>query len=133
MNRRIDEIKELIKQRGVEYYLQEENGFFAIGYGDMVDVIGMLDNKEPVGDLRNMQHGDILIRPADNGWVVLTRFDGETLRHVYQADPSSLGVSRAFYHLIQLHFAAQLQSKYRGGVSLNVEERGTDKENINNE
>ena len=85
MNRRIDEIKELIKQRGVEYYLQEENGFFAIGYADMIDVIETLDNKESIGDLRNMQHGDILIRPAKNGWVVLTCFDGETLRHVYQA------------------------------------------------
>jgi hypothetical protein len=83
-----------------------------------------------------MEAGDLLIRRARNGWVVIIAvaesLDGEhrTLSFdtsVYADDknPSSeVAESRALLSAIRDQFEGHFQSKYRGGIVALVREQG---------
>ena len=70
---------------------------------------------------------DVVIRRATNGWVVqrLSVFEPEHLvTLVYEDDGSHMGEAKAFARMLREVFPDMVQSKKRGGLSLDVKEYG---------
>lgn len=70
---------------------------------------------------------DVVIRRATNGWIAhkASVFEPEHfVTLVYEDDGSSMGEAEAFARMIREVFPDMVQSKKRGGVSLEVEEYG---------
>jgi len=73
--------------------------------------------------------GDILIRRATNGWVVIKRNiwpedEAEETILVYEDDGTEWGEQEAFARLLRENFFVLVQSKKRGGITLQVAEKG---------
>jgi len=72
---------------------------------------------------------DIIIRRAANGWIVFTGSEyeeGHFMTTVY-ADitvQTEWGDHEALIHLFREHFSGCTQSKHRGGIKLEVREKG---------
>lgn len=74
---------------------------------------------------------DIVIRRATNGWIAhkAAVFEPEHwVTLVYEDDGSSMGEAEAFARMIREVFPDMVQSKKRGGVKLEVAEKGYDEE-----
>ena len=74
-----------------------------------------------------IKEDDILITRATNGWIVQkpSVFEPEHLvTLVYEDDGSSMGEAKAFMRMLREVFPDMIQSKKRGGVSLDVKEHG---------
>ena len=74
-----------------------------------------------------IKEDDVLITRATNGWIVQkpSVFEPEHLvTLVYEDDGSSMGEAKAFMRMIREIFPDMVQSKKRGGVSLEVKEYG---------
>lgn len=70
---------------------------------------------------------DIVIRRATNGWIAhkASVFEPEHwVTLVYEDDGSPMGEAKAFMRMIREVFPDMVQSKKRGGVSLDVKEHG---------
>jgi hypothetical protein len=73
-------------------------------------------------------HGDIAIRRVSNGWVVYSGSEYEEdhfITAVYE-DPEygEAAESNSLLHLIQEQFDSYIQTKKRGGIKLEVREKG---------
>jgi hypothetical protein len=73
-------------------------------------------------------HGDIVIKRAMNGWIATTgtEFDDEiTVTSVYE-DPEygECAESNSLLYLIREQFDSYVQTKKRGGIKLEVREKG---------
>ncbi len=76
-----------------------------------------------------IEEDDVLIRRATNGWIVQKVSacePGHFITLVYEDDDSSWGEAKAFMRMIKETFSSEVQSKKRGGVSLEVKEHGYD-------
>ena len=74
-----------------------------------------------------IEDDDVVIRRATNGWIAykVSLFEPEHLvTLVYEDDGSSMGEAKAFMRMIREVFPDMVQSKKRGGVSLEVKEYG---------
>lgn len=74
-----------------------------------------------------IKEDDVLITRATNGWIVqkLSVFEPEHLvTLVYEDDGSHMGEVKAFMRMIREVFPDMVQSKKKGGVSLEVREYG---------
>ena len=74
-----------------------------------------------------IKEDDVLITRATNGWMVqkLSVFEPEHLvTLVYEDDGSHMGEAKAFARMVREVFPDMVQSKKRGGVSLEVREYG---------
>ena len=74
-----------------------------------------------------IKEDDVLITRATNGWIVqkLSVFEPEHLvTLVYEDDGSHMGEAKAFTRMVREVFPDMVQSKKRGGVSLEVKEYG---------
>tara|TARA_R110000824_G_scaffold277819_1_gene466016 strand:+ start:911 stop:1228 length:318 start_codon:yes stop_codon:yes gene_type:complete len=77
---------------------------------------------------------DIIIRRAANGWIVFSasgdrRIDLEYeedhfIATVYEESETEWGDHEALMHLFREHFFGYTQSKNRGGIKLEVQEKG---------
>ena len=70
---------------------------------------------------------DVVIRRATNGWIAhkASVFEPQHwVTLVYEDDGSSMGEAKAFIRMITEVFPDMVQSKKRGGVSLDVKEHG---------
>lgn len=70
---------------------------------------------------------DVVIRRATNGWIAhkASVFEPEHfVTLVYEDDGSHMGEAKAFIRMIREVFPDMVQSKKRGGVSLEVKEYG---------
>ena len=70
---------------------------------------------------------DVVIRRATNGWIAhkASVFEPQHwVTLVYEDDGSSMGEAKAFIRMITEVFPDMVQSKKRGGVSLDVKENG---------
>ena len=73
--------------------------------------------------------GDIIIRKATNGWVVIKRNiwpedESEETILVYEDDDTEWGQQEAFARLLRDNFFELVQSKKRGGITLQIAEKG---------
>ena len=73
-------------------------------------------------------HGDIVIKRAMNGWIATTgsEYDDEiTVTSVYE-DPEygEYAESNSLLYLIREQFDSYVQTKKRGGIKLEVREKG---------
>lgn len=71
--------------------------------------------------------GDILIRRVSNGWVVFSNsYDAPDgiLALVYEESGMAFDESATFIRLLRENFPDMIQSKKRGGVKLEVAEKG---------
>lgn len=92
-----------------------------------------------------MEPGDVLLRRARNGWVVISAvdesLDGEaqtiTLDTSVYADDehpgSEVGAAHALLSAIRDHFDPHFRSKYRGGIVALVREHGRDHDDFEGE
>lgn len=74
-----------------------------------------------------IKEDDVLITRATNGWIVQkpSVFEPEHLvTLVYEDDGSQMGEAKAFMRMVREAFPDMIQSKKRGGVSLEVKEYG---------
>ena len=74
-----------------------------------------------------IEDDDVVIRRATNGWIAykVSLFEPEHLvTLVYEDDGSPMGEAEAFARMIREVFPDMVQSKKRGGVSLEVKECG---------
>lgn len=74
-----------------------------------------------------IEQDDIIIRRATNGWIVFSSSvwgEDEFKMLVYEEDDSEVGEARAFIRMMREVFPDMVQSKKRGGVSLDVKEYG---------
>ena len=74
-----------------------------------------------------IEDDDVVIRRATNGWIAykVSLFEPEHLvTLVYEDDGSPMGEAEAFARMIREVFPDMVQSKKRGGVSLDVKENG---------
>ena len=82
----------------------------------------------------NFEYGDIIIRRVSNGWVVFSGSEyeaGHVMTSVYEQGDGEWGDNESFIHLIREHFIDLVQSKKRGGIKLEVREKGySDEEKI---
>jgi len=82
---------------------------------------------------QTIEDGDIVIRKVTNGWVVIKRGiwpedeDEETI-FVYEDDDTEWGQQEAFARLLRENFFELVQSKKRGGITLQIAEKGYDEE-----
>jgi hypothetical protein len=70
---------------------------------------------------------DIIIRRAANGWIVFTGSEYEedhSMTSVYEDTETTWGEHEALTHLFRDHFSGYTQSKKRGGIKLEVREKG---------
>ena len=70
---------------------------------------------------------DIIIRRATNGWIVFSgsEYDeGHFIATVYEEGETERGEPEALIHLFREHFSGYTQSKNRGGIKLEVQEKG---------
>ena len=70
---------------------------------------------------------DMIIRRAANGWIVFSGSEYEEdhfMTTVYEEDETEWGKQEALIHLIQEQFCDLVQSKKRGGIKLEVREKG---------
>ena len=70
---------------------------------------------------------DIIIRRADNGWIVFSgsEYDeGHFITTVYEETATEWGEAETLVHLLCEHFSGYTQSKKRGGIKLEVREQG---------
>ena len=70
---------------------------------------------------------DIIIRRAANGWIVFSGSEYEAdhfITTVYEEDDTEWGEHEALIHLIREQFCDLVQSKKRGGIKLEVREKG---------
>jgi hypothetical protein len=78
---------------------------------------------------RTIEDGDIVIRKATNGWVVIKRNiwpeeEAEETILVYEDDDTEWGQQEAFARLLRENFFELVQSKKRGGITLQIAEKG---------
>jgi hypothetical protein len=74
-----------------------------------------------------IEDDDVVIRRATNGWIAykISLFEPEHLvTLVYEDDGSLVGEAKAFMRMVREVFSDMVQSKKRGGVSLEVKEYG---------
>jgi hypothetical protein len=74
-----------------------------------------------------IEDDDVVIRRATNGWIAykISLFEPEHfVTLVYEDDGSPTGEAKAFERMIREVFPDMVQSKKRGGVSLEVKEHG---------
>ena len=78
----------------------------------------------------NIEVTDIIIRRASNGWIVFTgsEYDDHFITIVYEGGETEWGVHKALIDLFRENFCAFTQSKKRGGIKLEVREKGYDSE-----
>ena len=79
---------------------------------------------------------DIIIRRAANGWIVFSGSEyeeGHFIVTVYEEGETEWGDHEALIHLFREHFSGQTQSKKRGGIKLEVREKGYADEEEENE
>jgi hypothetical protein len=70
---------------------------------------------------------DIIIRRADNGWIVFSGSEyeeGHFITTVYEETMTEWGEAETLMHLLREHFSEYVQSKKRGGIKLEVQEKG---------
>ena len=70
---------------------------------------------------------DIIIRRAANGWIVFSGSmyeEGPFITTVYEESETEWGDHEALIHLFREHFFGYTQSKNRGGIKLEVQEKG---------
>ena len=70
---------------------------------------------------------DIIIRRAANGWIVFSgsEYDEDHfMTSVHEDTEAELGEQEALMHLFREHFSGYTQSKNRGGIKLEVREKG---------
>ena len=70
---------------------------------------------------------DIIIRRAANGWIVFSGSmyeEGHFITTVYEESETEWGDHEALIHLFREHFFGYTQSKNRGGIKLEVQEKG---------
>ena len=70
---------------------------------------------------------DIIIRRAANGWIVFSGSEYEEdhfMTSVYEDAETGWGEHEALIGLIREHFNMFVQSKKRGGIKLEVREKG---------
>ena len=96
---------------------------------------------------QTIEDGDIVIRRATNGWVVIKRgrssklawatmgtwtpyawpedeAEAEETIFVYEDDDTEWGQQEAFARLLKENFFELVQSKKRGGITLHIAEKG---------
>jgi hypothetical protein len=74
-----------------------------------------------------IEDDDVVIRRATNGWIVnkISLFEPEHfVTLVYEDDGSPMGEAEAFARMVREVFPDIVQSKKRGGISLDVKEHG---------
>ena len=74
-----------------------------------------------------IEDDDVVIRRATNGWIAykVSLFEPEHLvTLVYEDDGSPMGEAEAFARMTREIFPDMVQSKKRGGISLDVKEHG---------
>ena len=70
---------------------------------------------------------DIIIRRADNGWIVFSSSEydeGHFTTTVYEEAETEMGEGETLIHLFHDHFSGYTQSKKMGGIKLEVREKG---------
>jgi hypothetical protein len=70
---------------------------------------------------------DIIIRRAANGWIVFSGSEyeeGHFITTVYEETMTEWGEAKTLIHLLREHFSGYTQSKKRGGIKLEVREKG---------
>lgn len=78
---------------------------------------------------QKIEDGDIVIRKATNGWVVIKRKiwpedeEEETIL-VYEDADTEWGQQEAFARLLRENFFELVQSKKRGGITLQIADKG---------
>ena len=75
----------------------------------------------------NIEATDIMIRRVSNGWIVFSGSEYEEDRFivtVYKDDETEWGEYEALIDLFREHFNIYTQSKKRGGIKLEVREKG---------
>ena len=83
---------------------------------------------------------DIIIRRADNGWIVFSSSmyeEGHFITTVYEEGETEWGEAETLIQLLREHFSGYTQSKKMGGIKLEVREKGyvfeEDEERINDQ
>ncbi|MBC8408866.1 MAG: hypothetical protein H8E12_09130 [Rhodobacteraceae bacterium] len=75
---------------------------------------------------------DIIIRRADNGWIVFSGSEyeeGHFITTVYEETMTEWGEAKTLIHLLREHFSGYTQSKKLGGIKLEVSLKGYALEN----
>ena len=70
---------------------------------------------------------DIIIRRAANGWIVFSGSEYEVdhfMASVHEDTETEWGEQEALVYLLREHFSGYTQSKKRGGIKLEVREKG---------
>ena len=70
---------------------------------------------------------DIIIRRAANGWIVFSgseNEEGHFMTTVYEEGEIKWGEQEALIHLFREHFSYYVQSRKKGGIKLEVREKG---------
>lgn len=79
-----------------------------------------------------IESGDIIIRRASNGWIVFAESVDE-LNHfitfLYEIPETEFGEQECFMNLLGAEFPEQFQSKYRGGIYMELRTNGRENEN----
>jgi hypothetical protein len=97
-------------------------------------IFTLLDKREKMNIVENLEEGDILIRKVKNGWIVITpnEHDSSSLdTFVYQENCESEGNFNvihacALQELFWDHFNGYYRSKYQGGLEVNINNSGYD-------
>jgi len=76
----------------------------------------------------DLELGDVLIKRAHNGWMALTISEADptyVLTDVYSdSETDELGTHESLAELLWDHFCAYFRSKWHGGITLKIEEKG---------
>ena len=84
----------------------------------------------------NLEDTDILIRQVSNGWIVFSGSAYEAEHFVvtvYEEGETEWGEHEALIGLFREHFDAHTQSKKRGGIKLEVREKGYEEDEEDDE
>jgi len=84
----------------------------------------------------NFEEGDIVIRRVSNGWIVFSNLEDwyeadHFMASVYEEGKTEWGEQKALISLLREHFSDLVQSKKRGGIKLEVREKGYSDEEDN--
>jgi len=75
----------------------------------------------------NIEDTDIIIRRVSNGWIVFSGsefVEEHFITTVYEESETELGVHHALINLFREHFDGYTQAKKRGGIKLEIQEKG---------
>jgi len=82
----------------------------------------------------SIESGDIVIRRVSNGWIVFVESEHEPdhfITLLYEIPDTEFGEQECFMNLLGAEFPEQFQSKYRGGVRMELRTNGRENEDEN--